>query len=163
MILLVLSTGNLPLVETNSVSRAAVLPLPPLGWAHCMPALRLKTEPIPPMLSVGLSIVPLKATQNVEVDELHGCVRLLALRGPGQLPVLLIAGLSAAVALLLFARLGARRMLVLAALSGATALLIASFTKLRLPRSHVYHSVLIMVGVFGSVCALHALGVGGSL
>jgi 4-hydroxybenzoate polyprenyltransferase len=110
-----------------------------------------------------LSIVPLKDIEDVEGDELHGSGSLLALVGPDRLLALSVAGLAAAIALVLLADLGPRITLVLVALSGATGLLIAAFVLFRLPRSRIYRSALILIATLGLLFALNALVFGGSL
>jgi len=110
-----------------------------------------------------LSVVPLKDIEDVEGDLLHGSKNLLALVGPDRLLALSVAGLAAAIALVLLADLGLRITLVLVALSGATGLLIAAFVLFRLPRSHIYRSALVLIATLGLLFALNALVFGGSL
>ena len=83
--------------------------------------------------------------------------------GHDRLLLLSVAGLAAAIALVVLADLGLRITLVLVALSGATGLLIAAFVILRLPRSRIYRSALILIATLGFLFALNMLVFGGSL
>jgi 4-hydroxybenzoate polyprenyltransferase len=110
-----------------------------------------------------LSIVPLKDIEDVEGDQLHGSRNHLALLGMGRLLTVSVAGLIAAMALVILADLGLAITVVLIALPGAIALLIAVFILLKLPRKHLYRSILILIAALGLLFSINALIFGGSL
>ncbi len=111
----------------------------------------------------SLSIVPLKDIEDEAGDQLHGSQSLLALMGPTRLLGFSISGLIAAMALVILSRLGPAVSFVLLALSGAITLLIAAFVLLRLPRAHLYRSILMLVAALGFLFTLNTLVFGGRL
>lgn len=110
-----------------------------------------------------LSIVPLKDIEDLEGDQLHGSKNWFALLGQSRLLGLSLTGLIASIALVLLAGLDLPVTVLFVALSGATVSLIGAFILLRLPRKHLYRSILILVAVLGLLFALNALVFGGSL
>jgi len=110
-----------------------------------------------------LSIVPLKDIEDVDGDQLYGSRNFLASLGMNRLLLVSLTGLTAAILLVILADLGLAITVVLTALPCATALLIIAFSLLRLPRRHLYRSILILIAVLGLLLAFNILIFGGSL
>ena len=110
-----------------------------------------------------LSIAPLKDIEDVEGDQLHGSRNFLALLGMNRLLSVSLTGLIVAIALVILADLNLAITVVLVALPGAIVFLIAAFVLLRLPRRHLYRSILILIAVLGLLFSLNALVFGGDL
>lgn len=110
-----------------------------------------------------LSIVPLKDIEDVEGDQLHGSRNFLALLGMSQLLSVSLAGLVAAIALVILADLNLAITVVLVALPAAIFSLIAAFILFKLPRKRLYRSILVMIATLGLLFSLNALVFGGDL
>jgi geranylgeranylglycerol-phosphate geranylgeranyltransferase len=110
-----------------------------------------------------LSIVPLKDIEDLEGDQLHGSRNFLAILGINRLLTVSLTGLMASIALVILSAPGLAITVVLTALPAAIGLLIVAFIVFRLPRRHLYRSLLILIAILGLLFALNALFFGGSL
>ena len=110
-----------------------------------------------------LSIVPLKDIEDMEGDQLHGSRNFLASLGMNRLLTISLAGLIAAILLVILADLILAITVVLVALPAAIAVLIAAFVLFRLPRKRLYRSILVLIAVLGLLFSINALIFGGSL